>query len=289
MQEILDMLGPFPNKVELNPEIVEETDCGSYIRQKVKYNVETGERISAYICLPKNKEGLSKAIFCYHQHHGQFELGKSEVMGLTGDPNQAYAKELAERGYITFAPDAIAFEERQAGGQYYELASRLVQGKTLLAKVIHDTSVGLDYLCSRSEIDMNSIGLIGHSYGGRMALWMPAFDSRIKASVSNCGCIDYHHSLTADTGIQMEFCVPGFMKKFDLEDIIEQAKSCPMLISATTDDKWSRGYQELYGILEARGLTNVELKVYPGAHIFSLEMREYAYKFLDNNLGRINE
>ena len=36
----------------------------------------------------------------------------SEVVGLKGDADQAYASELAERGYVVIAPDALAFEER---------------------------------------------------------------------------------------------------------------------------------------------------------------------------------
>jgi dienelactone hydrolase len=48
-----------------------------------------------------------------------------------------YAVELAEKGFIAFAPDAIAFEERQnemggRGGNYFELAKRIVNGETLL-------------------------------------------------------------------------------------------------------------------------------------------------------------
>jgi dienelactone hydrolase len=284
MEEILKLIGPLPDKTDLAPQIVEEVDCGSFTRQKVTYAVENNERVSAYICVPKNMSGKTPAIFCHHQHHGQFELGKSEVVGLLGDPNQAYAKELAERGYITFAPDAIAFEERQAGGEYFELASRLVQGKTLIAKVLHDAVAGLDYLQTRAEVDTERIGFIGHSYGGRMALWLPAFDNRIRASVSNCGCIDYRHSLTHDTGIQMEFCIPGFMEHFDLEDIIAQFKDCPLLISAGTDDKWSRGYDRLFEAIKNKGNDNVELKTYQTGHDFNIDMRQYAYNFLDEKL-----
>lgn len=285
MEEILKLLGPFPKKTELNSEILEEVDCGSYIRQKVSYAVEEGERVNAYLCIPKKLNSMTPAIFCHHQHHGQFEFGKGEVVGLLGDTDQAYAKELAERGYITFAPDAIAFEERQAGGEYFELSSRLIQGKTLMAKVIHDASVGLDYLVSRSEVDANRIGFIGHSYGGRMALWLPAFDDRIRVSVSNCGCIDYRHSLTHDTGIQMEFCIPQFMEKFDIEDVVINFKNCPLLISAGSDDKWSRGYTELFEAIRTKGNNNVELKVYPSGHAFTDDMRQYAYNFLDKNLA----
>ena len=192
---LLQIIGPLPTKVDLNAIIIESIDCGSYIREKVEYSSETDDRIPAYILIPKNLKGPAPAVYCYHQHAGNFALGKSEVVGLAGDPDQAFAVELVERGYITFAPDAIAFEERNwtedksGKAAYFELTTRLIKGQTLLAKVLHDVSIGLDYLESRSEVDKTKIGFIGHSYGGRMAIWSPVFDKRIKASVSNCGCV----------------------------------------------------------------------------------------------------
>lgn len=151
-----------------------------------------------------------------------------------------------------------------------------------MAKVLHDVSVGLDYLETRAEVDKNRIGFIGHSYGARMALWAPAFDNRIKASVSNCGCVDYRHSLTHDTGIQMEFCIPGFMESHDIEDIVAEFHDCPLLIMAGEEDKWSRGYNELFERIKAKGNNNVELKAYPGGHQFTREMRDNAYAFLES-------
>jgi dienelactone hydrolase len=155
--KLLELLGPFPERVPLEPRRLEVVDCGSYLREKVEYSTELNERVSAYLCVPKQLTAQSAAVFCHHQHNFEFTLGKSEVVGLAGNPDQAYAAELAERGYITFAPDAIGFEERNWSGgtfeaSYYELASRLVRGHTLLAKVLHDASVGIDYLASRSEV-----------------------------------------------------------------------------------------------------------------------------------------
>lgn len=288
MDEIKKLLGEFPKKTSHNSEILEETDCGTYLRQKVAYDVETDDRVTAYVCIPKDLSGPTTAIFCHHQHNRQFDVGKSEVVGLAGNPDQAYAKELAERGYITFSPDAIAFEERDWSGkgnaEYFELATRLVQGKTLMAKVLHDVAVGLDYLESRSEVDVSKIGFIGHSYGGRMALWVPAFDNRIRASVSNCGCVDYRNSLTRDTGIQMEFCIPGFMKNHDIEDLVAEFNNCPLLIIAGDSDEWSRGHNDLHQAIQKKGNNNTELAVYPGGHQFTPEMRERAYSFLKSNL-----
>lgn len=172
---LLQLVGQLPTKVKLCPKIIESKDCGSYLQEKVEYSSEAGDIVPAYILIPKNLKFPAPAIFCYHQHAGNFELGKSEVLGLAGDSDQALAAELAERGYITFAPDAIAFEERNwtedksGRAEYFELATRLLKGNTLLAKVLYDMSVGIDYLESRPEVDKTKIGFIGHSYGGRMA------------------------------------------------------------------------------------------------------------------------
>src|ERR1700721_2312877 len=98
MDEILKLLGTFPEKVELEPQVIEEVDFGSFTRQKVSYLVEANERVNAYVCIPKELSAKVPAIFCHHQHNREFEIGKSEVVGLAGNPDQAYAKELAERG-----------------------------------------------------------------------------------------------------------------------------------------------------------------------------------------------
>ncbi len=289
-ETLLKLIGPFPNKTNLNLNVLESVDCEKYTREKTEYNVEPEERIKAYILIPKNINGKAPAIFCHHQHAENFELGKSEVVGLAGDPDQAYAKELAERGYITFAPDAIAFEERNWSeiprkAEYFELATRLVRGYTLFAKALHDISVGLDYLENRPEVDKNKVGFIGHSYGGRMAIWAPALDKRIRVSVSNCGCVNYKNSLGREAGIQMEFCIPNIMNCGDIEDIVRMVEPTPLYISATDDDKWSRGAQEIYDYAKSAFIkSELKLKIWPGKHVFTKEMREEAYSFLDKYL-----
>jgi dienelactone hydrolase len=290
MQLLMAALGEFPQKTALSPRVLESIDCGSYLREKVEYSTEADERVRAYLCLPKDRKKNLPAVFCHHQHDWNFSLGKSEVVGLAGDPDQRYAAELAERGYITFAPDAIGFEERNWSGgsfetSYFELATRLVTGRTLCAKILHDASVGIDYLLTRAEVDRNRIGFLGHSYGGRMAIWLPALDKRIRASVSNCGCIDYRHSLSRDTGIQMEFCIPLIAHFGDMEDIAAMAAPTPLYISATDGDRWSRGAQQLYDAAKVSFPEgSLKLKIWPGGHIFTKEMREEAYSFLDKHL-----
>jgi dienelactone hydrolase len=292
LQALRHLLGAFPDRCSLDAVVLETADCGLYVRQTVEYAVEANQRIRSFLLLPKRIDRPAPAIFAHHQHNREFDLGKSEVVGLAGDPDQAYAAELAQRGYVVIAPDALAFEERNwsypsGNAEYYELATRLVQGRTLLAKCLHDVSVGLDYLLTRPEVDPARIGFIGHSYGGRMAIWAPAIDHRIQASVSNCGCVNYKQSFTHDAGVQMEFCLPGILQLGDVEDVVKLVAPRALLLQATADDKWSRGAEAMFAYAQsAFPKGNLVLGYWPGDHVFTPEMRENAYRFLDQHLNQ---
>ena len=289
LDDLKQILGPFPEKAVLASEVIERVECDGYVREKVMFSSESGERIPAFVLVPVGV-GPFPAVYCHHQHASDWDVGKSEVAGLAGDSSQAIAVDLVLRGFIAFAPDALCFEERKTHdngrvGNYRELSNRLCQGTTLLSKVLFDVQVGVDYLCSRSDVDSSLIGFIGHSYGGRMALWVPAVEKRFSASVSHCGCVSYAESIERNYGVQMEFCVPGIMSVGDVVDVLRLADPCNVLISATLDDKWSSGAKELYaGAKDAFVDGEIELALYPGGHEFSDEMKDVAYSFLENHL-----
>lgn len=287
----LSLLGKMPTKSELNLKVFEEADCGVFVRQKIGYSSEAGETISAFLCIHKNTNTPLPAIYCFHQHAANWSLGKSEVVGLAGSPEQAYAKELAERGYVTLAPDAICFEERAdaaAPVRYHahQLHTRLMRGQTLLGKVLFDISAGIDLLQSLPQVDETRIGFIGHSYGGRTALFAPAFDRRINVSVSNCGSTKLKTMLAQDIGIQFDYVVPGFLAWGDVEDVVRLVEPCHLLILGTDDDKWSQDIEDIFEYAKSAFVTGkLEWQIYPGKHSFSKEMRERAYRFLDHHLS----
>src|SRR5207237_3072709 len=100
--------------VALRPE--SEPARYSVARERVTYQVEPGERVSAYLFVPFRpgiRPGRRAAVLCLHQHAGQFDLGKSEPAGLAGNAEQHYALELARRGYVTLVADHLCFEERR--------------------------------------------------------------------------------------------------------------------------------------------------------------------------------
>jgi len=277
------LLGPVDVPGPLLPRVEAEQQCDGYVRRHVSYDVPAG-RASAFVCVPDGLTRPVPAVFCHHQHAGEFDLGKSEVCGLQGESDQAYASELAQRSFVTVAPDAIGFEDRNWDhGQdvgWYELTSRLMVGRTLLATCLQEVSLALDYVSSLPEVDPGRIGFIGHSYGGRTALWAPAWDERVTASVSNCGCIPYRDSFAHDAGFQAEFVLPDFATDHDLEDVIALATQCQFLILAADGDVWSRGAADLADRLEALEARHARVSIRAGEHEFPERERVGAYDFL---------
>lgn len=297
-QTLISLLGPLPQKAPPAPAVLEEVDAGPFLRQTIEFAVEPGERIRAFLCLPHGGRreaasprafaGPRAAVICFHQHAGNRLLGKSEVVGLAGDPDQAYASELAERGFVTLAADAICFEDRcqdrdaPARAHLRELHHRLIRGQTLLGKILHDVAAAVDLLQTLPAVDPGRIGFIGHSYGGRTALFAPVFDRRIKASVSSCGATPYRHM----PGIQVDYVVPGILRHGDLEDVVRLVEPASLLIlGGDRDDNWSQDIAEIVTYAQsAFRQGTLESALYPAAHAFTPAMRQHAYRFLAHHL-----
>ena len=98
------------------------------------------------------------------------------VAGLTA------AHELAERGYVCLALDYPLLHTSEYKTDPYALK---YDSATMKGIVNHRR--GVDLLRSLPYVDAEAIGAIGHSLGGHNALFVAAFDERIRAVVTSCG------------------------------------------------------------------------------------------------------
>ena len=296
-RQLMRLLGAVPDgPPPLAPERGERVDLGDVIREKVTYAVEPGERVPAFLFLPKTGAAPWPAVLCHHQHGGEFDVGKDGPAGLGSTPDQHYAIELARRGYVTLAPDAICFNERRdptgrlKGGEYerYQALHRLTEGKTLQGKYVWDPCRAIDYLVSRPEVDRARIGMIGHSLGGQETLFTTAADLRIKAAVSSCGFASL--AVLKRDRILHNFAlfVPGLSEAGDYGAVLALVAPRPFLVAARTADPiFPRDGIEAT-VAAARGAYAAQdaadrLGTFyeDGEHQFSPAMREAAYGWLD--------
>lgn len=181
-------MGPVPGperRVALDVQVESEEETGRYLRRRISYAAEPGDRVPAWLLIPRERTGRMAAMLCLHQTTA---IGKGEPAGLGGLPNLHYAHELAERGFVCLVPDYPSFGDYpydfKTQGQHYASGSM---------KAIWNNMRAVDLLESLPEVDADRIGCIGHSLGGHNTLFTAAFDQRIRAAVTSCGFTAFHH------------------------------------------------------------------------------------------------
>jgi dienelactone hydrolase len=193
MRDIIG-LSPVADKLEFYCSYV--SDCGTYVRKKIEYSVN-GRKVPAFLLVPKG-EAPFPAVLVNHQHHSQRNWGKSEVCGIVGDPLQAFGSELAQKGFVVIAPDAICFEERRQNAvgteenhkedewnHFLALCHGIMTGDTLAKIVIEDAIGAISVLNNLDIVDKDKIGCMGHSYGGNTTYFTTAFDKRVNYAISS--------------------------------------------------------------------------------------------------------
>jgi pimeloyl-ACP methyl ester carboxylesterase len=189
-----EVFGPFPEEVApLEPELVSEEDCGTYLRRKVRITVQPGDRMPAYLLVPKRLERPAPAVICFYGTTSG--AGKDTTVGLSGrrpgtppEKNAAFAVDLAEAGFIAFAPDYLRDGERIEPGMRPYDTTRFYErfpDWSIHGKDAWDTMRALDYLQTLDFVDDDRLGMVGHSYGGHSTLFTTALEPRIRVAVAN--------------------------------------------------------------------------------------------------------
>lgn len=116
--------------------------------------------------------------------------GRNFVRGGT----RAFAELAALHGFLAVA---IRWSGENDGEGYDESVLNLIRRNpqcTGLGQWVWQSQRLVDYLVSRPDVDAKRIGIMGHSLGGKMALYAAAFDPRIAAVVSSEPGISLHFS-----------------------------------------------------------------------------------------------
>ncbi|MBW3598861.1 MAG: hypothetical protein KY475_16500, partial [Planctomycetes bacterium] len=115
-ERLLECLGgAWPEPCPLNACIEETIACDGYRIERVSYEVEPDDRVPAFVLIPDSASADRPApgVCIWHQHNGQWHLGKSEPAGLAGNPMHHTGVALAGEGYVVLCPDALGFEDRE--------------------------------------------------------------------------------------------------------------------------------------------------------------------------------
>ena len=206
-----------------------------YVRHKIDYLVEPGQRIPAYLFVPSNGPRPGPAVLFWHGHG---DGGKDQAAGIppyteADDYHHAGAERLAQAGYIVLAPDVRSFGET---GSYHTgdwkqhehfTQMLLLHGRVALGVFLEDAKKALDVLESLPEVDGTRIGVGGVSLGGQLSLYLAATDPRIKVAVVQGYLASFH-----GTDLSWLHCVcqyiPMMGRTMDFSDIAMLAAPTPL-------------------------------------------------------------
>jgi len=299
MQKAMGLLPDRTKLPALNINILDSIKEEGYTRYAINFTVEQNELLPAYLYVPLPK-GIPKKLPAMLVLHETDPLGKKALSGISSSPNKAYAKELAQRGYVVIAPDYPGFGDME----HYNFETDRYQSGTM--KAIFNHMRCIDLLQARKDVDPKRTGVLGHSLGGHNALFVAAFDTRIKVIVSSCGwtLFDYYNNGKQNTNTlgpwAQEVYMPFIRDKynldasklpFDFDEIIAALAPRPFFSNSPLNDanfdvngvkKGIANASSVYRFFNAA--QNLQVR-YPGSgHDFIPEVRLEAYQFIDKAL-----
>jgi dienelactone hydrolase len=294
--------GTFPDKTPLLPKIRETIQKDGYRIESITYEVMPGERVPAMLMIPDNATSSHPlpGIAVWHQHNGEFHLGKTEPAGLAGNPMHHTGVALVKEGYVVLCPDALCFEERQdpsgklkdSSYERFEFLREVVRGRSLAWKNILDMKRAVDLLCERPEVKPDQLGCYGHSMGSTHCWLVGPVEPRLKCIVGNC-CLPTYEAIEEE---HLLHCfpnyVPGWKKYGDTPEIAALIAPRALHLNFGEKDKGTpiesarRGVQriaEVYGKAGVPG--NFTSFIEPGeGHVLSEAMWQQVKEVFNRHL-----
>jgi acetyl esterase/lipase len=303
MQEVMGPLPDLKNLPPLNVQVVNIQKEETFVRQTIRFTAAENESVPAYLYLPLRQNGKRPAMLVVHETTPT-DLGKRSVDGERPTPNRAYARELARRGYVVIAPDYPSFGELKD----YDFKNDRYQSGTMAGIFYHIRCI--DLLQSLDEVYPDRIGVIGHSLGGHNAMFVAAFDQRLKVIVASSGWTQFANYNIGSAGTQyyggrlgpwaQDRYMPFFRDKFQLDgkriplefhEIIALFapraffSNSPLRDSNFDVDGVRKGIElasKAYTFYHAEA--NLQVRYPDSGHDFPPDVRLEAYRFVDRIL-----
>lgn len=253
--------------------------------------------IPAYALFPESASTPAPALLALHSHDRQFDIGKSGVVGLVGDPEVALGVIAARLGFAVLAPDLPGFEDnrprlsdRKANyslqGEAYErllAMNALLAGRTLQARISSDLFACVSALSGDSRVDPRRVFAAGHSFGGQESVWATLLDERVAGCLSSCGFSLVRLIVERQISHNMALYVPGLLPALDFDEVAAAISGRPFYVIAAEADAIYpvEGVRLVHErLMSRRGDQRAEFRYIPGPHAFSPEAVVHGLRWL---------
>ncbi|MEW6360337.1 MAG: acetylxylan esterase [Planctomycetota bacterium] len=185
------------DRCDLQPRVEHIRDYNAFRLDRVWLLVRKDIEMDCLLLTPHGN-GKRPAIVCQHGLNGTPEEACGFVDDYKRSGYNACGIRLAEEGFVVIAPHEVGgFGKPEPGCRFIadEPESEQYRARTwlhrkavilavnLLGMELYHLSRAVDFLASLEAVDPDRMGFYGLSQGGQSALWFPAAETRMKATV----------------------------------------------------------------------------------------------------------
>lgn len=295
-----ELMGEWPELItDQNFEILETTKRENFTQQKVRFRWLPTETTEGYLLIPDGEGKKPAVITVYYE--------PETAIGL-GNPHRDFACQLANRGFVTLSIGTTEATEAKTYSLYYpSIENAEVQPLSMLA---YAAANAWHVLAKVEEVDAERIGIVGHSFGGKWAMFASClFEKFACAAWSDPGIVfdesrpsvnywepwylGYHPKPWRERGlITKENPAKGLYPKlvkngFDLTDLHALMAPRPFLVSGGSEDppeRW-KALNHTISINKLLGYSNRVAMTNRAEHSPNEESNEQIYRFFEYFLG----
>lgn len=305
-----------PDHTPFAPHVLAEQDRGAYVARDIVFNVNRDSRVRALLLAPKGA-GPFPAALVLHDHGGKFDIGKEKVIAPWGDAarisaSQAWADkyfsgrhlgdELARRGYVVLAVDALGWGDRgplTGDAQQALAANSFNLGTSLAGMMAQDDVRAAAFLATQPQVDPRRVAAIGFSMGAYRAWQVAALSDAVTAVVAANWMGTTEGLMVAGNnqlkgGSAWHMLHPGLVRYLDYPDIASLAAPKPALFLAGASDPLfpaasaQAAFSKMAPVWAAwQAQDRLETRMLPHAHVFPRETQDAAFDWLDQQFKQL--
>ncbi len=156
-----ELMGEWPPTIKnQKPEFLDTIKRENFTQHRIRFYWTPSEKTEGYLIIPDGEGAKPAVIVVYYEPETAIGFGK---------PNRDWAYQLAKQGFVTLSIGTTEASKNNTYSIYYpEINNAQVQPLSMLA---YAAANAWNVLAQIENVDSTRIGIMGHSFGGKWAMF----------------------------------------------------------------------------------------------------------------------
>lgn len=167
------LLGAWPPLIkEPHVQVLETERRGNILQSRIRFRWTPNELTTGYLLVPDGDGPFPAVVTVYYEPETAIGLGK---------PHRDFAIRLAKRGFVALSIGTTEATEAKTYALYYpSIEDAQVAPLSMLG---YAAANAWHLLAARSDVDSQRIGIVGHSFGGKWAMFASCLFEKFACAV----------------------------------------------------------------------------------------------------------